>query len=770
MFWRNFRRELRYTATRLLSVIIITMVAVMLYVGFASLTHNVNIIAHGYYDEQNVADYWITGQNFNKTDCDKLLKIDGIKEVQPRITMTVENRYNSDITVLLYAIPKDININIPRVLDGKLPVSNDDMMVSKLFAEAQGLHVGDPYQMKIPGTGQFLKMNICALVQDPECMFNADPKTLIPDSSRYGFAYIPEGAVESLYGKNIYNQICITTFASSYENRVKSSINDVLGTKVINIMALKDNLSAYNMLGTSNSIKTIILVFPMIFFAVGALIMFSTMSRLIENARLSIGTFKALGYQDSKIMGYYLMYAIIVVNIGFILGLLPVKIFTRSIIQILFKAMDLPSYKIVFDMTAILIAYIITCIVCIGTAYIITIRELKETPTQCMRPKAQKEARKNFLERLPAIWNRLGFTQKYIIRNIFRNRMRMVICVIGVASCMTLIMTALGIMDTINSYLDILDSKVQKFDLLVTLNSEVTENQYKHLEILDGVTAVQTEMTTGVRLYTSDRQYTSYLKVTDDKISLKLIDPYGPPVENLPSDGAIIDKKIADELKVSVGGIIKAKVYGDNRYYEMKVTSILKNINGVYVSRTFWRNNGKSFIPTTLYMKTNDSASVAKRLSDFKFVNNTEDKNGVMKAARNNVMSIVSIVDILIIFGGLLAFVVLYNLGIVSFFEQIRSLATLMVLGFFDKEIKQLVLTENIIFTMIGILIGAPLGHLLTGMILNTIDTMNFQTFVKPFSYILSGILTLVFAMIVNLMLGRQMRKIDMLGALKSVE
>ena len=241
----------------------------MLYVGFANLTYNVNLIANRYYEEQNVADYWITGQNLTKTDCDKLLNIEGVEEVQPRVTLTVEDRYNSDITLLLYAVPKDININIPRVSEGKLPVGNNDMMIGKMFAEAQGLHIGDRYELKIPGTGQYLKMTICALVQDPECMYNVDAKSLMPDPARHGFAYIPEGAVAAIFGKNIYNQICITTAGSPDENKI-SGINDALGTKVINVTALKDNMSAYNLLSVSNSIKTIILVFPMIFFAVAA--------------------------------------------------------------------------------------------------------------------------------------------------------------------------------------------------------------------------------------------------------------------------------------------------------------------------------------------------------------------------------------------------------------------------------------------------------------------------------------------------------------------
>lgn len=770
MFWRNFRRELGQNASRLVSVIIITLVAVMLYVGFASFTYNIKEISYRYYDKQNVADYWITGQGIDKTDCAKISRIEGVLGLQPRVTLSAESRYDSAVTVSLYAVPKEININVPRILEGELPTSNKDMMLGKIFADAQGLRVGDRYDLKLPGTGQVLKMTVCALVQSPEAMYTIDAKTLSSDPAHHGFAYIQEGAVSALFGKNMYNQVCITTLPGLDENHLKRGINEILGTKVINIVALEDNADAYNMLSISDSIKNIILIFPMIFFAVAALIMFSTMSRLIENARMTIGTYKALGYDDAKIMLYYLMYAVLVANLGFALGLVPVKAFVVFIIQKIFGSVDIPAYKVAFDGGSILVAYAITCTVCIGTAFFITRRELKDSPTQCMRPRLQKAAGKNPLERIPLLWNRLGFTQKYVIRNIFRNKTRMLICIVGIASCMMLVMTARGITDTIDSYLTILSTHAQRFDVLATLDPAVTENQYKHLKNLPGVAEVQSAMTTGVKLYAAEREYTAYLTVTDDAISLKLIDPYGPSIMHLPERGVILDEKIADSLGVSAGEVIHAQLFGDNEYYEMEVAAVMKSIDGAYVGRSFWRGMGKGFLPTTMYLKADDASTVIESLGGYDFVTAVLDKSSVMDAARENVMSIVTIVTVLILFGGLLALIVLYNLGIVSFYEQVRSLATLMVLGFHDKEIKRLVLSENIVFTSIGVLIGAPLGVLLTDAILGTIDMMHFQTYVRPYSYLLAGALTLAFALLVNLMLGLQMRKIDMLGALKSIE
>ena len=229
------------------------------------------------------------------------------------------------------------------------------------------------------------------------------------------------------------------------------------------------------------------------------------MSRLVENSRLSIGTFKALGYEDSKIMLYYLTHAILVVNIGFILGLLPTKLFTLVIIQTIYGSQDLPSYILVHDMTAIVAAYAVTCAVCLGTAYIVTKNNFGKRRQLVCGQRLRKKPEKTFWSGCRCCGTGSGL-RKDMIRNIFRYKTRMAICIVSVASCMALIMTALGIMDSINNYLNILDDKAQKFDLLVTLDSDVTENQYKHLEVLDGVTEVQSAMTTGVKMYTSDIQ------------------------------------------------------------------------------------------------------------------------------------------------------------------------------------------------------------------------------------------------------------------------
>lgn len=770
MFWKNFRRELLSTTSRLVSVIIIAAVAVLMFVALSGNTYNAERIANGYFESQNAADLWVTGVGFDRADLRKVSKIDGIKDVQPRNTIDAESCDFENITLSLYAVPNDININVPLIVEGTALKNSRDIMISDEFAKANGLSPGDFYEMKITATGDVLKLNVCALVKSPECMHHVNGTNLMPNLASYGFGYISEDVVAHITGKNCYNQICLTVSDGADLEKIKTDLSNNLGTKVVNILALEDNINAYELLELTDSIKTIVFVFPMIFFAVAALIMFSTMSRLIENTRQTIGTFKALGYNDGQIMCYYLLYAVLVVLLGYIIGVLPARALSGVVLSALFGNVDMPPHEILYSPGSLVISFVITFLVCIGTAYFAAKGALSETPAECMRPKPPKKSRKTLLERIPAIWSKLGFNTKYIFRNIMRNKSKMAICIIGITGCMTLVLTALGINDSVNSFIDRTESKLQKYDLMVTLNSTVTEAQYKHLGYLPKVNATQYEMTLGAKLYSQSQLETVYFKVAEDRLSLKLLDINGPEIYDMPADGVILSDDTAKDLNVEPGDEIKVKFTGDNRYYSMRVDSIIRGVDGAYVSKSCWNALGKPFIPNTAYLKTDDLESVRNRAEDFDFTAGTEDKAAVMNSLRGQVNATVSIVYLLILFGGILAFVVLYNLGIMSFFEQIRSLATLQVLGFYDKETKRLLLTENVVFTAVGVVFGVPLGKVLVGAILGSIEMVKLDVSITVLSYFAAGALTLFFAVLANKVLGSKIKTIDMLGALKSIE
>ena len=769
MIWKNFFRDLRRTASRLISVSIITMIAVVVYTGLSGIIYNVDRIMGDYYDAQNVADYWITGVNLGRSDCRALSAVEGITGVQPRVVLDAEDRHDSDLTLTLYGVP-DFSINTPYIVEGSLPQNSREIFLSDEYAAAHGLEVGDWYEITLTGLGVHLRLQICGVGKDPECLYNINATNPSPDLSRFGFAYVDEEVLSSVMGANQYTQICITTADGVPPSAIRESIDDALGNKVVNILALKDNQPAYSLMESKDNLAPILTFFPTLFFLCAVLMMVSTMNRLIENARMDIGTFKALGYNDHTILIYYLLHALLVVIVGFPIGALLGKYVSALIVWTIATGCDLPPYTIAHDFSAWGQAAGLTALCCLGSAWLVARSLLKESPAQCMRPKPPKNAKTVLLERIGPLWRRLGFNTKYVIRNTFRNKVRMITCVVGIAFCMALVFMAFAIKDSMDTYSNALAHNQNKYDVMASLNTSVTEAQYSRLTTAPSVTGAELEMTTACWMYTDDHLATSTLTVTEDTVSLHLYDPYATGSLTLPEDGVVLEKLLADELGVKAGDVITLRFTGDNHYYTLRVSEVNRCVSGAYISRSLWRELGKPYTPTTAYLTTTDAAALEGELDRYDFVDGWQTRQAVTAAAVEKMTNTSMVVYILILFGGGLACIVIYNLGIMSFYEQIRSLATLMVLGFYEKEIKKLQLSENLIFAGAGILCGIPLGIALDRFLILSVTAMPLEVVITPGAIGLSCAVTMVFALGVNVIIGRKMREIDMLGALKSVE
>ena len=335
---------------------------------------------------------------------------------------------------------------------------------------------------------------------------------------------------------------------------------------------------------------------------------------------------------------------------------------------------------------------------------------------------------------------------------------------------MALVFMAFAIKDSMDTYSDALAQNQNKYDVMASLNSSVTESQYTRLINAPGVTGAELEMSTACWMYTDDQRVTSTLTVTEDTVSLHLYDPYTSGSLTLPEDGLVLEQALADELGVEEGDVITLRFTGDNHYYTLRIAEVNRCVSGAYVSRSLWRDLGKGYSPTTAYLTTGDAAALERELDRYDFVDGWQSREAVTAAAVEKMTNTSMVVYILIVFGGGLACIVIYNLGIMSFYEQIRSLATLMVLGFHEKEIKKLQLSENLIFAGAGILCGIPLGIALDRFLILSITAMPLEVVITPMAVGLSCAVTMGFALGVNVIIGRKMREIDMLGALKSVE
>lgn len=524
-------------------------------------------------------------------------------------------------------------------------------------------------------------------------------------------------------------------------------------------------------------------VFPVFFFLVAALVCMTTMTRMVDEQRNEIGTLKALGYSKVQISSKYLLYALIASILGSILGCLVGMILFPYVIFTAWNTLyNLETIKFAFQPGLMLVASgSVIGITLLATLYSIY-SELIEVPSQLMRPKAAKIGKKIILERIPFIWNHLSFLRKVTARNIFRYKKRFFMTVIGIAGCSALLVAGFGINDSISDIVHQQYEVINHFEASINV-SNIDDNIEQTLKKQKGVTDIMEEDTLPVTANIADKDASVTVHIVDDKNLLKdfttLKSINDDQEVNLNSKGAVISQKMAEKMEKGIGDTITFKDANDNEI-EVKITDIYENYVGhnIYVTRDLydtWNSNAE--LTKTYLLKTNDTSDdfehqLGQKLMDINEVDSVTFYSSLQENFTDMIASISMVVVVLVISAAALAFVVLYNLSNVNISERTREIATIKVLGFTSRETSQYVNRESILLTMIGAAVGLIVGIFLHNLIMNLaeMDDIMFGRTIKPISFVISFALTMVFASIINLVMQRKLKQIQMVESLKAVE
>lgn len=524
-------------------------------------------------------------------------------------------------------------------------------------------------------------------------------------------------------------------------------------------------------------------VFPVFFFLVAALVCMTTMTRMVDEQRNEIGTLKALGYSKVQISSKYLLYALIASILGSILGCLVGMILFPYVIFTAWNTLyNLETIKFAFQPGLMLVASgSVIGITLLATLYSIY-SELIEVPSQLMRPKAAKIGKKIILERIPFIWNHLSFLRKVTARNIFRYKKRFFMTVIGIAGCSALLVAGFGINDSISDIVHQQYEVINHFETSINV-SNIDDNFEQTLKKQKGVTDIMEEDTLPVTANIADKDASVTVHIVDDKNLLKdfttLKSINDDQEVNLNSKGAVISQKMAEKMEKGIGDTITFKDANDNEI-EVKITDIYENYVGhnIYVTRDLydtWNSNAE--LTKTYLLKTNDTSDdfehqLGQKLMDINEVDSVTFYSSLQENFTDMIASISMVVVVLVISAAALAFVVLYNLSNVNISERTREIATIKVLGFTSRETSQYVNRESILLTMIGAAVGLIVGIFLHNLIMNLaeMDDIMFGRTIKPLSFVISFALTMVFASIINLVMQRKLKQIQMVESLKAVE
>lgn len=552
----------------------------------------------------------------------------------------------------------------------------------------------------------------------------------------------------------------------------------------------RSHLPEYSGYGdNADRMKAIGEVFPLIFFLVAALISLTTMTRMVEEERTLIGTLKALGYSKKSIAAKYLGYAVLATLTGGIFGVMIGEKILPYIIITAYKIMyrHLPDVEIPYNLYYGVLACVAALLCTVAATIFSCMKELKEQAAELMRPPAPKQGKRVFLEYIPFLWKRLNFTWKSTVRNLMRYKKRFFMTIFGIGGCMGLMLVGFGLKDSISSIVPLQYEDIQLYDGNVILQSDVTMQEkqevYEALEKNSQVVATAEDLLQKITIEHDGVSKEVYLNVPEnvEKFSdfVVLQDRTTKEKYQLTDKGAVLTEKMAKELGVSAGDTVTIKEENEKER-TVKISQICENYMSHYLYMTpavYKAAYGKEPEYNSIYYRTEgrttkEAESVGEAALKLDGALSVSYTTELRQQVDDMLQSLDIVIVVLIISAGMLAFVVLYNLNNINITERKRELATLKVLGFYDKEVTEYVYRENILLTLIGSVFGMFLGKILHRFIIVTveIDSVMFGRNINTISFVYAFLLTVVFSLFVNGVMYFKLKKINMVESLKSVE
>lgn len=754
-----------------LAIVCICSLGIALFSGINLYVSTVENEVADYYERANLADYWIYKAEFSASDLDSIRSLTDIQEAQRRKATDISLPGSSGSVLHMHAVDEAAIINVPELLEGsKLDGSETNaLLLDSRFAGAHGLSAGDMITAG-EGAGQSQWL-IKGLIRDVEYVYYAPEGLTVPDYHKYGFAYTNASSLPDV----AFNEIILTVHEESKlpQEEISNKVRERL--EGANILSRQHQTSYRKVADAMTGIKQIGLLFSIAFFLTAALVTWITVSRMMENQRQHLGTLRSLGYSKLEITRRYVLFGGLITIPSMVLG----WVMARYLIANFLYGIGITYYTIeatgvmLFTPHFFISALCVAAVTC-GATMLSCRKSLKLTSAALMRPKPPAQGHRILLERITPFWRRLSFSGKIVTRNLFRNKARMLMGLVGIIGSTALILCGFGLMNSINGMLDKAFDETVQYNAEIKLRTPQTVEQLSDIyDALNNARNIDAAMAFSVYLYGEGGNVQSpYLVVMDEQQkSFHFKDTSGNKV-HWPEDGALITPRMAKALAVDIGDMLTAETL-DGTAIALKVANIVDFPvgNEIYVGKTaFSKASGLPFLVRTLLV--NGQGLDLNKLKSDSRISLVETKDEM----RNNMLivleSLQSFQIILILFSGLLAFAVMMVLGRMNYYERTRELATLKVLGFYKSEMKRLVLRENIWITVFGLPFGFLFGSLLLRAILEQATTPDLEILplIAPLSIAAGFVFMLAFTMFVNYIMGRKFKGIDMVASLKSVE
>ena len=756
MLFKKMLRDILKHKAQFISIFLMAFLGVFVFAGVGGESVGLEVNSNDYYSNTNLADGWIYSANLNESFLDQTYCLGPTTQMERQLVVDSVADYSNDPEITLHFVENN-TISKFYLVEGKALDINDSegVWLDKSFADAKNVNVGDNITFEF--NGMKIEKEVKGTGYSPEYVYHASKSSVIPDFSKIGFAYMSYKAFPSqIVPYNVLNvkfDGTAETFNSLLSEKMDGKYNSfVERSEHTSVSQFSEEMDQHQMMAG---------IFPVVFILIAMLILLTTMTRIITHQRTQIGILKACGFKDRSIMFHYISYGFWLVLLGSILGLI---IGPMTLPQLFYPSMSstyiLPSWDPKWSMDFVYIALAMVAMSVLVSYYAVK-SIFNENPADTIRPKAPKVSSSGLIEKL-GFFKHLSFNSRWNYRDAKRNKFRALMTIVGVIGCTALLVSAFGMYDGMNDLKEWEFNQINHYDSKLVIDDNASTTDIDN--VADEVNGDKI-MESSIEIESDSAKKSGSLLVLNHTDLVTPTD-YNWNKIKIEDDEISISQKMADMLGVNVGDSVKWHIMGSDKWINTKINKIHADptSQGFIMSTDKLEDLDLNYTPTSILT----TEHVDKNYTAIKTANSMND---ITSSWDELTEAMWLLIYILIFFASLLAVVVLYNLGLLSFTEIEREIATLKVLGFKTKALRKLLLTQNLWFTTIGFILGIPVGYyILKVMWESSGDSFYILPSISLTNLILTAIITFTLSILVNLMFSRKIKKLDMVESLKSGE
>ena len=790
MLKKKMFRDIKQNLSQFITIFLMVLIGVMVYVGIEAYMDGMTSAADNFYKNNNIQDLNVMG-NLSDKDLDKIKSLDNVKDAEKKLVVNAIDKDDKDKTYLLSFIDSN-NISKFHIMDGeKFDVNKKGAWVDNFYAEKNNLKVGDTIKIKYDTFS--LEEKILGLINVPDHIYDVkDESEFVPNRENFGFVYlsvneIPESYIKDLVMKEMkitdekifdkyvtnfnykeyipYNYIMVDVNKKKNVTSVKEDIEDKVSNAKA-IVKIEDTLSYQRYQGEIDEGASYVGIFSGLFLFIAMLSVITTMTRVVKKQKLQIGTMKALGIKNSKIVMHYIGYGFFVSLAAAIVGIILGKYFIGTFfLNMEMDYFEVPNGIPVVKPLSYLVALLVVMVVSFIT-YLTCRKELFKKPAEALRNEVPNVKLSSLNLSTKGIFKKLNFSSKWNYRDILRNKFRTVTAVVGIVGCCMLIVCAFGMLNSMNHFIKLQFEDLYNFNYKLSLKENIKDDE---LKVLTDKYGNNTSETLTIETKIGKEREANTIFVTNAGNLVRFQNENGEFIKVNKNNGVYVTRKLADQKNLKVGDTIKWHIYGVNKYYESKIVGLTKDpqVQKLTMTKEYLESLDIDYKPDSLYTNTD-----LKSIKDIKNVSLVQDINELKNSLESMLSMMKSMIMLIIVFAIGLGAIIIYNMGILSYSEKQYQFATLKVLGFSDKKIRKIFVQQNNWITVLSIIIGLPTGYYMTSWIFKSViaDNYDFSAYINLSTYLIAIIGTILVSIIVSRTLSKKVNKIDMVSSLKANE